>query len=95
MPNTLLSLINSTHYRWSETCIYCRMKEELLNLESPWPIVKEKIKEANIDITDEDLDYTPGKELELFDRLSAKTSMTHDELRSWIESLSANKGKAS
>ena len=28
-----------------------------LNLQSPWDEVKEKLKEANTDLTDEDLEY--------------------------------------
>ena len=80
---------------WSETCLHNYMKENTLKLEDSWSMVKEKIKEANIDITDEDLVYTPGQEEELLDRLSPKMHMSREELKSWIESVSANKGIAS
>lgn len=66
-----------------------------LNLQSPWSEVKEKIKEINISISDEDLEYQPGQEDQLFQRLSQKLNMDIIEVKGWIESVSANKGKAS
>ena len=66
-----------------------------LKLSEPWEDVKEKIKESNIELTDEDLQYTPGKEEELLNRLSKKLNRTPDEVKAWIESVSFNKGIAS
>jgi hypothetical protein len=66
-----------------------------LRLEEPWSEVKEKLKEINTHLTDEDLDYEPGKEDELLERLSGKLHLDKDHLREWIESVSSNKGKAS
>ena len=43
-----------------------------LNLASPWEEVKEKLKEVNSELTDEDLQYQPGGEDELLQRLSKK-----------------------
>lgn len=71
------------------------MENKTLHLESPWNLVKEKIKETNIELTDEDLQYTPGQEQDLLARLSNKMNMNPEEIRSWIESLSSNTGKAS
>ena len=71
------------------------MEAQKFKLSAPWPEVKEKIKEANVELTDSDLEYQPGKEQVLLDHLSKKLSLTPDEVRSWIESVSANKGKAS
>lgn len=66
-----------------------------LKLESPWEEVKERIKEVNLEITDEDLVYAPGKEKELLERLSKKMHKDIEEVKGWVESVSANKGKAS
>ena len=43
-----------------------------LNLQAPWEEVKEKLKEADVELTDQDLEYTPGKEDELLTRLQKK-----------------------
>ncbi len=67
----------------------------MLKLMTPWPEVKEKIKESNIQLTDADLNYEPGNEAEMFLHLGEKMNRTPEEIKSWIESLSSNKGKAS
>lgn len=66
-----------------------------LDLATPWEEVKEKIKESNIELTDQDLEYTPGRANELLDHLSKKMNRRPEDIRSWIESVSANKGIAS
>jgi uncharacterized protein YjbJ (UPF0337 family) len=66
-----------------------------LKLSSPWAEVKEKIKEANAEISDDDLSFEPGNEEGLISNLAKKMKMNHEDVRGWIESLSANKGKAS
>lgn len=66
-----------------------------LILEAPWAEVKEKLKEINLSLTDEDLEYLPGEETALLERLSKKIGMTTDEVKTWIESASFNKEKAS
>jgi len=66
-----------------------------LKLEAPWEEVKEMIKENNIDLTDEDLVYEPGKEDELLKSLADKMHRTPDQVKILIESLSSNKGRAS
>jgi hypothetical protein len=66
-----------------------------LHLNAPWEEVKEKIKENNIELTDQDLELKPGKEDELIQRLASKMRKDPEAIKSWIESISANKGKAS
>ncbi len=66
-----------------------------LNLTSPWAEVKEKIKETNVELTDEDLQYDAGNEEALLSRLEKKMNMSKQEIKSWIESIASNKGKAS
>ena len=66
-----------------------------LKLEASWDEVKERLKEINYELTDEDLVYQPGKALPLLERLSKKMNRTPDEIRKWIESVSHNEGKAS
>lgn len=72
------------------------MQEKLLlKLMSPWAETREKLKEANTSLTDEDLDYVPGRDEQLLDHLGKKMNRSREEIKSWIESVSANKGKAS
>ncbi len=66
-----------------------------LKLHKPWHEVKELLKEINGDLTDEDLVYEEGKEAELLARVSQKINMTIDNVKSLIESVSYNEGKAS
>jgi len=64
-------------------------------LKKPWDQVKEDLKENNIELTDEDLDYIPGKEDELLERLEKKMRLSKEEIKAIIESISENEGKAS
>jgi hypothetical protein len=66
-----------------------------LHLENSWELVKEKLKEQNVELTDEDLELRPGKEDELIDRLATKLRKEPAAIKAWIESISFNKGKAS
>jgi uncharacterized protein YjbJ (UPF0337 family) len=66
-----------------------------LKLEAPWEEVKEMIKENNINLTDDDLVYTPGKEDELLKSLAEKLHRTPEQVKMLIESISSNKGRAS
>lgn len=70
------------------------MEQYDLNLEAPWEEVKEMLQEINLNLTDEDLAYQPGKEKELLERLAAKLNKTVPEVKAWIESVSHNKGLA-
>lgn len=70
------------------------MENQTLKLQSPWEEVKEKIKERNLELTDEDLDFQPGHENELLTRLTGRLGNNPDEVRTYIESIAANKGMA-
>ena len=65
-----------------------------LKLESPWEEVKERLKENDSRITDADLEYEPGKEEELLDRLGKIMNKPHNQVIAYIESISSNKGLA-
>lgn len=71
------------------------MEATPLKLSAPWEEVKELIKENNIDLTDADLEYIPGKEDELLERLSVKMKKDKSAVRDYIESISSNRGIAS
>jgi hypothetical protein len=66
-----------------------------LKLSEPWDEVKEKMKEVNTSLTDEDLLYEKDKEKELLDRLAKKLNKTPEEVKGLIESVSYTKGIAS
>ena len=61
-----------------------------LRLQAPWETVKERMKENDISLTDEDLEYTPGKEEELIRRLEKKMNRSGDQVIAYIESISSN-----
>jgi uncharacterized protein YjbJ (UPF0337 family) len=65
-----------------------------LKIEAPWHEVKEKLKENDHRLTDDDLVYEKGKEDELLERLSRKLQRSKEEARILIESISGNSGKA-
>jgi hypothetical protein len=71
------------------------MEQSTIFLENSWESVKEKLKEVNTDLTDEDLEYRPGQEKELLQRLSKKLDRDPEEVKALIESISFNRGKAS
>ena len=70
------------------------MSHSSFNLKAPWDIVKEGMKENNIELTDEDLKYEPGKEDELLKRLQKKIHKPQDEIKRLIESVSSNSERA-
>ena len=65
--------------------------EKFLKLNSSWEEVKEKIKETNPEITDSDLVLDHANEEEVFKNLSIKLHKSIEEVKAWIESVSANK----
>ena len=69
-------------------------KDIKINLEAPWETVKERIKESNIDLTDADLEYEPGKEDELLSRLERIMNKSRSYIIAYIESISSNKDLA-
>ena len=66
-----------------------------LKLQKPWEDVREDLKENNIYLTDEDLDYQPGKEDQLLERLEKKMMLSKEKIKELIESISSNEGRAS
>jgi hypothetical protein len=66
----------------------------VLRLEVPWEIVKERMKENDINLTDEDLQSMPGKEEELIQRLAKIMNKSHDQVVAYIESISSNEDRA-
>ena len=63
---------------------------ERLKLNAPWKVVKERMKENNIHLTDEDLEYEAGREEELLQRLHRKMKRSTGEIKMLIESISSN-----
>ena len=61
-----------------------------LKLDAPWPEVKDRLKEHNTQLTDEDLAYSPDQEDALLERLARKMKKSKDEIRAYIESVSSN-----
>ena len=66
------------------------MNPRQLNLNAPWAVVKERMKENNINLTDQDLDYQPGREEELLERLQQKIKKPKQDIKILIESISSN-----
>lgn len=66
-----------------------------LKLEGPWEEVKEKLKEVNSELTDDGLQYEPGQEIALLERLAKKMNRDVAAVKAWIESVSFNNGIAS
>ena len=65
-----------------------------LHLDAPWEEVKELLKEVNLELSDEDLEYQQGGEKELLERLAKKMNKSVPDVKAWIESVSYNKGLA-
>lgn len=70
------------------------MENKAVVIPQPWDEVKEKIKEHHIDLTDEDLEFFPGREDELLGRLQQKMGKSREEVIMLIESIASNTGKA-
>jgi len=62
----------------------------VLRLQAPWPTVKERMKENDSSLTDEDLEYTTGKEEELIQRLQKIMHRSREQVIAYIESISSN-----
>ena len=66
----------------------------VLRLQAPWETVKERMKENDINLTDADLEYEPGKEEELIQRLEKLMNKPRQQVIAYIESISANEDMA-
>jgi len=58
-----------------------------LTLKGNWNELKGKMKQANGDLTDDDLQYEEGKDDEFIGRMQQKLGKTKDEVVDWIRSL--------
>ncbi|MDR3680464.1 MAG: CsbD family protein [Flavipsychrobacter sp.] len=58
-----------------------------LELKGRWNEWKGKIKQANANLTDDDLQYEEGKDDEFFGRMQQKLGKTRDEVIDWLKSL--------
>ena len=63
-------------------------------LQAPWETVKERMKENDINLTDEDLEYIPGKEEELIQRLKKVMNRSRAQVIAYIESIASNENLA-
>lgn len=66
----------------------------ILRLQAPWDVVKEKMKENDISLTDADLEYKPGNEEDLLKRLEKLMNKPREQIIAYIESISFNEGLA-
>jgi transcriptional/translational regulatory protein YebC/TACO1 len=64
--------------------------EKLFLQNTDWSSVKEKIKESNVEISDADLEWSPGKDEQLLTRLAQKLHKSREEIKGWIESIAVN-----
>ena len=58
-----------------------------LEIKGKWNEWKGKIKQANANLTDDDLQYEDGKDDELLGRMQQKLGKTRDEVIKWLKSL--------
>ena len=63
-------------------------------LDAPWEKVKERMKENDINLTDADLEYEPGKEEDLLQRLEKLMNKPRHQVIAYIESISSNEDMA-
>jgi hypothetical protein len=63
-------------------------------LDAPWEKVKERMKENDINLTDADLEYEPGKEEDLLQRLEKLMNKPRHQVIAYIESISTNEDMA-
>lgn len=61
-----------------------------LKLEAPWDVVKERMKENDTRLTDDDLAYVPGKEEQLLQNLGKIMHKSKKDIVAYIESISSN-----
>ena len=60
---------------------------DTLEIKGKWNEWKGKIKQANADLTDDDLQYEEGKDDETLGRIQQKLGKTRDEVVKWLKSL--------
>jgi len=71
------------------------MKDQIvIRLQAPWEEVKERMKENDSNLTDDDLEYEPGNEEGLLQRLEKLMNKPRYQIIAYIESISSNEDKA-
>jgi hypothetical protein len=80
--------------KWPGYCFHISMKKVTMHLSEPWNELKEHLKEANCNLTDEDLIFEPGQEMVLLERLAKKMGRETAHIKAWIESVSFNRRQA-
>lgn len=58
-----------------------------LELKGKWNEWKGKIKQANANLTEDDLQYEEGKDDETLGRIQQKLGKTREEVVTWLKSL--------
>ena len=74
--------------------IFIMKNPNTLKLQAPWETVKERMKENDINLTDADLHYEPGKEEDLLQRLEKLMNKPRQQVIAYIESISSNEDMA-
>jgi hypothetical protein len=65
-----------------------------LKLQAPWETVKERMKENDVNLTDADLEYEPGNEEDLLQRLEKLMNKSREQVIAYVESISSNEDRA-
>jgi uncharacterized protein YjbJ (UPF0337 family) len=60
---------------------------DTLQLKGKWNELKGKAKQANANLTDNDLQYEEGKDDELYGRLQQKLGKSREDVIKWLKSL--------
>ena len=69
--------------------------ETTIKINIPWEEVKEKLMEANTELTDSDLEYDGVNAALLLEKLANKMNKNIEDVKAWIESVAFTKGIAS
>ena len=77
----------------SDTIFFMKNSNDL-RLQATWEKVKERMKENDINLTDADLEYEPGKEEDLLQRLEKVMNKSRQQVIAYIESISSNEDLA-
>jgi hypothetical protein len=94
--SSLLKVCSCNHYNYSTFQQFKKSNQHhmRLKLHAPWDEVRERLKESNVNLTDEDLQYEPGGDEELLERLSSKLGKDKLQTKALVESISSNRGQA-
>jgi uncharacterized protein YjbJ (UPF0337 family) len=58
-----------------------------LSFRGRWNVLRGKLKQANANLTDDDLKYVEGKEDELIGRIQQRLGKTREQTEKWIQSI--------